>query len=94
MSNGKVRLKIYRLTVEGMTKKPVYCPNCGEPIWGEGWNPDSGSRYFSHVDPGNADYCYEAIELQGDLQRIHPVRQIVKTRRIARSGIAKESEPK
>jgi chaperonin cofactor prefoldin len=28
---------------------PAECPKCGEPIWGEGWNPKTGVRYFSHV---------------------------------------------
>jgi hypothetical protein len=27
---------------------PAECPKCGEPILGEGWNPKTGVRYFSH----------------------------------------------
>lgn len=26
-----------------------HCPYCGKPVWGEGWNPQTQERYYSHV---------------------------------------------
>jgi hypothetical protein len=41
------------------------CPKCRKPIWGEGWNPETGVRYFSHCDSGDAANCEDSIEIQG-----------------------------
>lgn len=80
-------MNIYQLTIQAMTKKPRYCPNCGKPIWGEGWNSDIGSRYFSHVDSNAATYCYESIELQGTFEHSHPLRRKATARRIKANSI-------
>jgi hypothetical protein len=26
------------------------CKVCGKPIWGEGWNPATGEKFYYHVD--------------------------------------------
>lgn len=30
----------------------MICRVCGKNIWGEGWDPETGRRFFSHVDDG------------------------------------------
>lgn len=30
---------------------PCKCPFCKGPIWGEGWNPKTEERFYSHVRP-------------------------------------------
>lgn len=33
--------------------KSHICKVCGEPIWGEGTNPETGEHYYSHVRDGS-----------------------------------------
>ena len=37
------------------TPKEVLCV-CGKPIWGEGWNPETGQMYYSHKDDGEEQH--------------------------------------
>jgi len=37
------------------------CPKCGKPIWGEGWNPANGDRFYSHVYVEDEDRCDREI---------------------------------
>ena len=49
---------------------PPECPKCGEPIWGEGWNPVTGVRYFSHIpqpQPDSGPTSAEPVAAEGKL---------------------------
>jgi len=37
--------------------RPTKCPICQLPIWGEGWNPANGERFYSHRVAGGC--CFE-----------------------------------
>lgn len=44
-----------------MSDKPECCPFCGDPIWGEGWNPSTGETYFSHRFSGMNKLCAQEL---------------------------------
>jgi len=35
----------------------IICPKCGKPIWGEGWNPETGDRFYSHIHKEDETKC-------------------------------------
>lgn len=45
---------------------PSNCPFCEEPIWGEGWDPKTGKRFFSHVSPTQNICCAWELVLATD----------------------------
>lgn len=65
--------EVKSLTVRKLTRSPGYCPFCGRDIWGEGWNPETGTRYFSHVTQEDSERCCWEIEIQGPPRSLAPV---------------------
>lgn len=47
-------------------KKVAYCPFCGKPIWGEGWDKTTRVYYFSHVTSSD---CHNEISLKIEIPK-------------------------
>ena len=71
-------LDVYKRQVHIMTlnpftheiPKPKYCPFCCTPIWGEGWDPNTRDRFYSHVKHNDACAFELAVDVSGNWRRI------------------------
>lgn len=47
------------------------CPFCAKRIWGEGYNPENGDRFYSHVDEEHTCGAYEVVlDVNGTWRKI------------------------